>query len=83
MEKCGARHIGSWTGDIYICTLKGMHLYHKGYCGGDEREWPNREAFCAQPFPNTNDLCKRPPKHEGLCRVKIHGKTISFKIGKR
>ena len=80
MDICGATWRGPWTGDIYTCQLKGPHLYHKGHCDGDEMEWPNREGFCAQSYPNTNDLCKRPPEHRGYCRVKVHGQTIQFKI---
>lgn len=78
--ECGEKLIAAWTGDTYVCVLKGVHLYHKGYCDDYEREWPNSRDYCATPFPNTNDMCKRPPQHKGSCRVKIHGKLITFRV---
>lgn len=84
LSKCEDKFIGAWSGNTYVCSLKGVHLYHKGYDKeGDVMEWANREQFCGQPFPNTNDLCKRPPNHKGYCRVKVHGRSISFKLGAR
>lgn len=64
---------------MYVCGLEGPHLYHKGHYGWQEMEWPNYEGFCAQPYPNTNDLCKRPPNHQGFCRVKVFGQVKQFK----
>ena len=83
LEQCGESFVGRWTGDIYVCQLKGVHLIHRGYCGEDQMEWPNDKDFCASPFPGTHDFCKRPPGHPGYCRIKRHGKVITFKVGRR
>lgn len=77
---CEATYIGPWSGDTYRCKQKGMHLFHRGYDKeGNLMEWPNGEQYCATTFPGINDICKRPPKHKGLCRVQIHGRTVSFR----
>ena len=78
--KCGARFVASWTGNVYVCAVQHVHLYHVGYCGEDQMEWPNAEKYCCQPYPNTHDMCKRPPGHRGYCRVKVFGRVIQFKI---
>lgn len=77
--KCGAQYLGRWTGITYTCALTYPHLHHKGYNGEDEMEWPNYEKYCSKSFPGTDDVCKRPPKHIGYCRVKVHGQVIRFK----
>lgn len=80
--KCGATFIGRWTGTTYTCNLTAPHLHHRGVCSADadELEWPNDRDYCASPFPGSNDICKRPPNHPGPCRVKIHGKTVTYRI---
>lgn len=80
--KCEATYIGRWSGNTYTCTQKGHHLHHKGYDSdgdGDVMEWPNSDQFCANTIAGVNDICKRPPKHKGLCRIQVFHRTISFR----
>jgi hypothetical protein len=79
--KCGETFIGRWSGNTYTCTQYAQHLHHRGYDSeGDVMEWPNTAGYCATSYPGTADICQRPPNHRGLCRVKIHGKQVTFKV---